>query len=294
MKKISAKCLVILSALIVLMVPSCIKEEFWVERDLVDDGTISLDGSLVLPFAQDQGDWIATKGATMGEETPTVKFLYLAVFSAGDILYEIVKAKPGTQSHPTAEEAGFNCGTAQENYITKFHVDGLTKVSSGDRYIHFIATTKAIPEFENMEMNLMDEATFVRTLVTTNAGLAYWGREHYTAITETTDMRGIKMIRNFAKVKVQVADNVTNFRILGFKVFNTPVYGTITPFNTNTDDYQTVGGELQINFDRYAHYELASEQTAPYSWLTNMDMYYGFMPPIVEYNTLDCFNLGGS
>ena len=289
MKKISAY-LAILASLL-LLAPSCVKEN-WREADAAAkkaDGKISLDGSLVLPFSQDYGDWVSTRAATMGEETPTVKFLYLAVFSAGDILYEIVKAKPGTQSHPTAEEAGFNCGSQAENYITKFHVDGLTSVPSGDRYVQFIATTQAIPEFENMEMNLMDEGTFVRTLVTTNAGLAYWGRRHYGSITETTDMSGIKMIRNFAKVKVKVDEGVTNFRIQGYKVFNTPVYGTIAPFNTNTEDYITVGNDVQINFDRFARYELAAEDASPYSWLVNTDMYSGFMPPVIQYNNLSSY-----
>ena len=285
MKKIFTYLSIIAS--LVLLAPSCVKENLR-EVDKAtknEDGKISLDGSLILPFSQDRGDWVSTKAATMGEEVPKVKFLYLAVFSAGDILYEIVKAKPGTQSHPTAEEAGFNCGSEDENYITKFHVDKLTSVSSGDRYIQFIATTKAIPEFENMEMNLMDEGTFVRTLVTNNGGLAYWGRRHFTSILETTDMHEIKMIRNFAKVKVEVADGVSNFRILGFKVFNTPVYGTIVPFNSNTEDYVTVNNEQVINFDRYAHYELAAGQDAPYTWLTNNDKYYGFMPPVIQYNS---------
>jgi len=289
MKKIFPYLIIIASLL--PLASSCVEENLREEISAPknDDGTISLDGSLILPFAQDQEDWITTKGAKMGEETPTVKFLYLAVFSAGDILYQIVKAKPGTQSHPTAEEFGFNCGSAAENYITKFHVDKLTSVSAGDRYIQFIATTKAIPEFEEMEMNLMDEGTFVRTLVTNNGGLAYWGRRYFRALTETSDMHGIKMIRNFSKVKVKVDDSVTNFRILGFKVFNTPVYGTIAPFNSNTEDYQTVDDELQINFDRFAHYELASEQDTPYSWLTNTDLYYGFMPPVIEYNSWNSY-----
>ena len=292
MKKIISRFFIILTALSVLSAPSCVDELEMNKEDVTvkpGDGKISLDGSLILPFSQDSGDWVSTRGATMGEETPKVKFLYLAVFSAGDILYEIVKAKPGTLQHPTAEAAGFNCGSEAEQYITKFHVEGLTSVPSGDRYVQFIATTQAIPEFENMEMNLVDEGTFVRTLVTTNAGLAYWSRRHYGSITETTDMSDIKMIRNFAKVKVKVDDSVTNFRILAYKVFNTPVYGTIAPFNTNTEDYITVGSELQINFDRFARYELASGDPSPYSWLTNTDMYSGFMPPVIQYNSLDSY-----
>ncbi len=281
---------ILLAFALVSALCSCVKENFrMVEGPEVADGEkITLDGTLYLPYAQDKGDWM-TKAATMGEETPTVKHLYLAVFSAGDILYEIVKAKPGTQSHPTAEDAGFNCGSESEQYLTPFHVEGLTSVSSGDRYIQFIATTKPVPEFETMEMNLMDEGTFVRTLVTTDAGLAYWGRRHFGAITETSDMKGIKMIRNFAKVKVDVAEGVTNFKVVAFKVFNTPVYGTMAPFNTNTDDYQTVDGELQINFNRFADYEGAAAQPNPYSWLTETKMYYGFMPPVIQYNSLSTY-----
>ena len=281
---------ILLAFALVSALCSCVKENFrMIEGPEVADGEkITLDGALYLPYAQDNGDWM-TKAATMGEETPTVKYLYLAVFNAGDILYEIVKAKPGTQSHPTAEEAGFNCGSKSENYLTPFHVEGLTSVPSGDRYIQFIATTKPVPEFETMEMNLMDEGTFVRTLVTTDAGLAYWGRRHFGAITETTDMKGIKMIRNFAKVKVEVADTVANFKVVAFKVFNTPVYGTMAPFNTNTDDYQTVDGELQINFNRFADYESAAAQTNPYTWLTETNMYHGFMPPVIQYNSLSTY-----
>ena len=280
-------------ATLVLLAPSCVREDEFYEKETIvknDDGKISLDGSLILPFSQDQGDWVTTKGAKMGEEIPTVKFLYLAVFSAGDILYEIIKAKPGTQSHPTAEEAGFNCGSEAENYITKFHVDNLTSVSSGDRYIQYIATTRAVPEFESMEMNLMDEATFVRTLVTTNAGLAYWGRRKFSSITPTTNMKGIQMIRNIAKVRVKVAEDVTNFEILAFKVMNTPVYGTIAPFNPNSKDYDTgENGEVILNFNRFADYTTASGLDHPYTYLTVSNNYSGFMPPIVSYNSWDSY-----
>ena len=68
MKKIFARYFVILTALTVLLGPSCVREDDFFEKETVvshDDGTISLDGSLILPYAQDQGDWITTKGATI-------------------------------------------------------------------------------------------------------------------------------------------------------------------------------------------------------------------------------------
>ena len=286
MKKISTY-LVILASLF-LLAPSCVREDPFEDKSVAKntDGKISLDGSLYLPFSQDFGTWTSTRSAKMGEEMPTVRYLYLAVFSAGDILYEIIKAKPGTQSHPTSEDAGFNCGSESENYLTKFHVEGLTSVPSGDRYIQFIATTRAVPEFESMEMNLMDEATFVRTLVTSDAGLAYWGRRKFTSITGTTNMKNIQMIRNFAKVKVKVDERVTNFSIRAFKVMNTPEYGTIAPFNPSSADYDTgENGEVILNFNRFADYITASGRPSPYTWLTVSNQYHGFMPPIVNYNS---------
>ena len=291
MKKTLSIYFAIVAAALSLLVSSCVKEEDFSPRKEKLSGTVNgdfvtLDGSMSLPARQ---DWVATRSAKMGEETPTVKFLYLAVFNSSDILYEIRKAKPGTQSHPTAVDAGFNCGSESENYLTYFHVDSLTLVPSGSRYIHFIATTKAIDAFESMQMNLTDEANFVRYLTTTDAGLAYWSRREYNGITETSDMKGIKMIRNFAKVKVKTDPSVTNFEIIGFKVMDTPVYGTIAPFNTNSGEYITVDGELQLNYDRFADYATAASKDTAYTWLTHSNQYEGFMPPVIEYNSWDAY-----
>ena len=248
----------------------------------ISAGKVVINGDLSLPFSDDVG-W-ATK--SFGE-TPQVKRLYLAVFNEGDILYEIAKAKPGTQSHPTNPDAGFACGDRASGYLTKFHVE-LNSVAQGKRYVHFIATSEPIAALENSTINMMDEGTFVRDLVTTGSVVAYWGREEFTEILETTEMHGIKMIRNFAKarVSVNITNNTHNFSVLGFKVFNTPVYGTIAPFNNNTPDYITVDGHDQINFERFAHYKLAVGQASPYTYLTSTDGYHGYMPPNVQYDDL--------
>ena len=244
------------------------------------EGKVIVNGMLSLPISEDQG-W-ATKAF---REVPEVKRLYLVVFNEGDIVYEIVKAKPGTQSHPTNPDAGFTCGDKSTGYLTQFHAE-LTSVAQGDRYIHFIAASEPIATLETGSVNMMDEGTFVRNLVTTGGVVAYWGREHYTSITETTEMHNILMIRNFSKVKVNVDSGVTNFSIQGFKVFNTPVYGTIAPFNNNRPDYITVDGKDQINFDRFANYKEAVSKDSPYTFLKESDGYYGYMPPIISYDDL--------
>ena len=189
---------IILSAFLVTgVLCGCVKEEKFGNENNdtpVDGNTVVIDGSLNLPAVMD-GAW--TKAFT---EVPAVKRLYLAVFNQGDILYEIVQAKPGTQSHPTNPAAGFSCGDASSNYLTQFHVELST--ADNKRYIHFIATSAPIPELEESTINMMDEGTFVRNLVTSDAVVAYWGREEFLSIAGSTKMNGIKMIRTFAKVKV--------------------------------------------------------------------------------------------
>lgn len=249
---------------------SCVKEQEGETESVprAANGKVIIDGDLSLPTVEDWG-W-DTKAFT---ETPQVRRLYLVVFNEGDILDEIVKARPGTQTHPTNPEAGFSCGNRASGYLTKFHVE-LTGVHQGNRYIHFIATSLPIALLESGDIDMVDEAAFVSDLVTSGAVVAYWGRREFTEISATTDMSGIKMIRNFSKAKVKVAEGVDNFEILGFKVFNTPVYGTIAPFNSHTPDYI----EDQINFNRFADYARAANESRPYSYLNGSTGYTGFMP----------------
>ena len=265
---------------------SCVREDNLQEERAsgikAKEGCVIIDGSVSLPVAED-AVWMTRAFV----EKPTVQRLYVAVFNAGDILYEIRQAKPGTQSHPTNPNAGFACGEKATNYLTKFHVE-LQAVSQGDRYVHFIATSSPIASLENATVNMMDEATFVHDLVTSNAVVAYWGRVHVSSITETTDFQDIPMIRNFVKVKIS-SESIANFSIQGFKVFDTPVYGTIAPFNNNTPDYITVDGADQINFNRFADYVSAVQHPRPYTWFANDNHYYGFMPPIVEYDNLGSY-----
>lgn len=273
---------ILLTVLATASLQSCVREDFSREEpeQKAREGCVIIDGSLNLPVTED-AVWMTRAFA----ERPAVQRVYVAVFNAGDILYEIRQAKPGTQSHPTNPNAGFSCG--DKPYLTQFHVE-LQSVSQGDRYVHFIATSSPVASLENSTINMMDEATFVHDLVTSGTVVAYWGRIHVSSITETTDFTDIPMIRNFVKVKVS-SESIANFSIEGFKVFDTPVYGTIAPFNNNTPDYITVDGADQINFNRFADYNSAVLHQRPYTWLANDNHYYGFMPPVVEYDNLSSY-----
>lgn len=266
--------------------PSCVREEESFNdssENMLDGEKVVIDGQLSLPAIEDLACW-NTKTFT---EVPVVRHLYLVVFNDSDIIYEIVKAKPGTQSHPTNPLAGFNCGTKESGYLTPFHVE-LSSVAQGDRYIQFIASEHAIDELEEGTTEIVDEAAFVRSIETTGGDVVYWGRAHYTSITSTLKMTGIKMIRNFSKVTVaDKTGDADDFELLGFKVFNAPVYGTIAPFNNSAADYIIVDGHDQINFNRFADYAGAASNERPYTYLNTFNGYHGFMPSIIEYDGLE-------
>lgn len=300
MKKISARCLAILSALTVLLAPSCIQEIF--EPPVVpasSDGKVVIDGALSIPAVEDGGR--PTKA--FGEPNDVlVKRLYVAVFDDSDILYEVASALPGSESAPTGLEGGFVCGEADSDYLTPFFVE-LTEVKQDVRYLHFIAVSEPLDVLERAvrgAFDAVDEAAFIRTLVTSGGDIAYWGRKEVTSITHYTRFSNITMIRNFAKAKVAVKDGITNFKVLGFKVFDAPDRGAIAPFNNNTADYLTSqSGLVQINFNRFANYSLAAsykneDDYSPYTWLTQNNGYHGYMPVGYQYESLSgYYNSGG-
>lgn len=218
------------SALPMLLFSGCIKEPFPGDSLVLDqDGdSVTINGSIALP-ATDDDLWASTKALA---EEPGIKKLYVAVFDDADMLYQIVEARPGTNDQPSDDFVHKGAGT---NYLTDFHVT-LTKVNQGVRYVEFIAVGKEMPEL--LRANLMDESSLASTMVASEGTDAYFARKRYVLINENTDMKNIPMIRNYAKVNLDVSDlscGVTgaNVTITGFKVFNVPTNGMIAPFNAN-------------------------------------------------------------
>ena len=297
MRKLTVHTFLLPAALIVLLATSCLREEFErelpgrVQEEVQDGDQITLEGSICLPMASD-GMWGGTKAFG---ETPRIAALYVAVFNGGDILYEIKKANPGTQSHPTTT---FNPASEAEDYLTYFNVT-LTAVNNGNRYVHFIAVSDTLKKLEMTDVDRLDESTFVKDLVTRfkpdegvhgDHVVAYWGRKFYQSITPTTPMQRIPMTRNFAKVKLDVPDSIsTHFKVYGFKVFDTPKSGTVAPFNNNEPEYiYDSNNQASVNFDRFADFASAEDQAQPYSYMSGngagQKNYQGFMPTDIQYN----------
>ena len=275
------------STLVAVMLSSCVREDL---RALDPAEDVESDGDYVtlnlsVDMMEDAGQEVWTKA--LGE-VPAVKDLYVAVFDGGDILTEIVKAEAGTVDDPRDEyEPSLREG---DHYLTRFHVT--LKKTSEPREVQFIAIGKK--DFIDVEsFDMIDEASFIKKFIVSDNVDAYWCRKHFEGISDNEEthrkMQGLKMIRNF--LKVTVSSEASNFILKGFKVFNKPRYGTLAPYNPNTEEYNEdqTDGTVSVNFDRFADYSAieaaGSEDTDNWAYkeLVEHQKYYGYMPSTVEY-----------
>lgn len=246
------------------------------EPAVEEGGKVTINGSLSLPAVEDQ---VWTKsfgeyGTSLGQTN--ISHLYVAVFNEGDILIEIAEARPGTKEQPKA-----NFTPTGSDNRTLFHVT-LTQSNNRTRILHFIGTT--VRRDELLSANIVDESTYVKTLVTSGGEDAYWSRKEFSSITEDMEtMRDIPMVRNFLKVKVESVSD--KFSITSFKVFNVPSAGTIAPFNPNSPEYEGSGATIKPNFNRFADY---SSPGLTYQSMSSArpagQGYNGFMPTGVTFD----------
>ena len=289
--KILRHTLFIFSALCTLALASCVRENL---RDAgSSDGTeedgdsVTLNLSVCMMDDAGQSVWSKSFG-----EVPDVKDLYVAVFDQGDILTEIAKAEPGTVEDPRDV---FEPGNEASQYLTRFHVT--LKKTSESRELQFIAIGKK--NFINIEsFDMIDEASFIKRFIVSDNVDAYWCRKHFAGINQysSSEMQGLKMVRNF--LKVSVTNAADNFTLTGFRVFNKPRYGTLAPYNPNTPEYNVDTDGYVVNFNRFADYsrvEGREEDTnnEAYKELVETQRYYGYMPSTVEYVSLQD-ELGGA
>ena len=286
-----------------MLLVSCIQEIFNPETPGLgtepDSEYVTLDVGVQMMDEPGLNVWTKALG-----EVPEVKDLYVAVFDAGDILTEIVKAVPGTVQEENDDfEPEIDPQASTQKYRTHFHVT--LKKTEEPREVQFIAIgQKDFIDVDNFDR--VDEASFIKSFIVSDNVDAYWCRKsfpHGISASSSSAMQNLKMIRNFLKVTVSVAENVNNFTLSGFRVFNKPRYGTLAPYNPNTDEYNfpTTGSReyaTSVNFDRFADYsriempentggDLEDTNNEAYKELVESQKYTGYMPSTVEYVSMN-------
>ncbi|MEE0689324.1 MAG: hypothetical protein UCJ13_00615, partial [Bacteroidaceae bacterium] len=146
-------------------------------------------------------------------ENVYVTSLHVAVFSpVGDswFLEEMVQAtdlRPVEGSQDNEMEFSVELAESQEN-----------------RRIHLIAN------FPGLSFPFGDDASLVGLESVHHNHDVYWGYVE-TPITNNNPPRRIPLVRNFAKIALEVADDVKNFKLTGFGIHNMPDKGTVAPYN---------------------------------------------------------------
>lgn len=197
--------------------------ERW-EDNLTNDGKLSTTISVVLPQIPDALP--QTRAMAMN---PQMRNLYLAVFDENGYLLEYVKADASSQM-------------ATENNTTYTYKVSLTPTDF-PTYVHFIGNAPETISFGT-------EVEAVGKLFTEGGddADAYWQRIVFpNGIKKNSDgtleasvltaLKDVRLVRNFAWIKLQLGENVKNFTIDSYCVMNTRTKGSVAPYNTSRSQF---------------------------------------------------------
>lgn len=142
-----------------------------------------------------------------------------------------------------------------------FRINDLLMTES-PRVLHFVVAP------QHLDARYASEAVVFSNLSVRDNSQAYWGRVEFPNGYGTVDkdmkpqltdeakqkLTGVNVLRNFAKVSVEVAATATaNFQLTGFELVNVPTSGTVAPYNSGRqkfprmfDDAGTMLGYLAV------------------------------------------------
>ena len=226
-----------------------------------DDGTVTLMMSLHFPEVL-----VSTKGTDMAD-TPNIDNIYVAVFGNNHYLNEYVKAVPCDSDANKID----SYGTLSNN--TDFYFKVTLSATTSKRFVHVIANGPSSLDFDY-------EDTIMKALTTEDPVGAYWtyivlpnGTAQIaadgtpSALPEAESLfRNLKLIRNFARIKVEIPESVTNFTLTGYQVYNTPTHGSYAVWSPYAEDAQDTSNTGYFR----DYYQLSMDDL--------MDVYDPFMP----------------
>lgn len=126
-----------------------------------------------------------------------------------------------------------------------FRINDLLMTES-PRVLHFVVAP------QHLDARYASEAVVFSNLSVRDNSQAYWGRVEFPNGYGTVDkdmkpqltdeakqkLTGVNVLRNFAKVSVEVATAATsNFQLTGFELVNVPTSGTVAPYNSGRQEF---------------------------------------------------------
>lgn len=196
--------------------------------------------------------------------------VYVFVFGSKGNLNDFVQAIPAGDGGFVQDENG--------HYYKKYAIS--LKKTDSEQHVHVIATNETFDFTEMLDGETTLKESFMDGLKTEGTEDGYW---QYIKLEGGTNAKGaaaafnsLKLVRNFAKVTVEINENVTlpegvsNFQLLGFEVYNKPTSGSYVI--KKGSDY----------FPAYANYDASD-------FLDLVDDYPGYM---ISEDDIDTENAG--
>lgn len=214
------------SCLLILMIGSCIDDEFAASTP----GVIDEDGMVSLAITAQVPGLKLTRGVDVnGEEIAT---LWVLAFNENGNMISRVLAD---QTNNVQGSDGGN-GTFS------------AKVPASTRVLHFLANVN-MDNFSDQENIGRHENEVVAPLVSSSGNLVYWGRQAFASVDELTGFatsgKSVLLYRNQALIQYDLS-SAPDLKVEGWAVCNQYAFGTVAPF-----DASVVGksGDTPYHFD---------------------------------------------
>lgn len=185
---------------------------------------------------------------------------------AADLKLTVFEFEKGTDPTNTFLTKIYQAETLTQTNVANgatvdFRINDLLMTES-PRVLHFVVAP------QHLDAKYASEAVVFSNLSVRDNSQAYWGRVEFPNGYGTVDknmkpqltdeakqkLTGVNVLRNFAKVSVEVATVATsNFQLTGFELVNVPTSGTVAPYNSGRqkfprmfDDAGTMLGYLAV------------------------------------------------
>lgn len=169
---------------------------------------------------------------------------------AADLKLTVFEFEKGTDPTNTFLTKIYQAETLTQTNVANgatvdFRINDLLMTES-PRVLHFVVAP------QHLDARYASEAVVFSNLSVRDNSQAYWGRVEFPNGYGTVDkdmkpqltdeakqkLTGVNVLRNFAKVSVEVAVTATsNFQLTGFELVNVPTSGTVAPYNTGRQEF---------------------------------------------------------
>lgn len=266
----------LLMLLAILLPTSCSTEEDFMDSSTTTNGDkITFTMGVSVPGASNVQSRAFADGDIYSNDKDYFKSanLHIAVFeisSTGTFLKEFVSADPLEQTDSDKDNDG----------CTNFRVTLTQSGGVGKSYrLHVIAN------YPGLELIFDNEVQLMSSLGANGADHdVYWNFVELNEISQTSlaKLLHVPLVRNYAKISLNLPSNLGSFAFTGYKLYNVPKRGTVAAYNPNATskftqfvatnskgeyinkDYATIIGEKYVGNEPYNDGSLYGET----GWIT--------------------------